>query len=78
MQKKKRIITLLSTLYTYADKLNIDASAYTFYLYGYMSMTLNFPNNNIYIAHFVSVNGIGKIGTNNTYEEYYFRYGNAN
>ena len=75
--KEKGIITLLSTLYTYADKLNIDASAYTlFHLYGDMSITLNFPNNNIYIAHFVSVNGIGKIVTNDTNEQYLIKGSN--
>ena len=52
---KKGIITLLSTLYTYAEQLNIDPSAYTlFHLYTEDAIKLNFPNNNMYIAHFVS------------------------
>ncbi len=75
--KEKGTISLLSTLYTYADVLNIDPSAYTlFHLYGDISIKLNFPNNNIYIAHFVSVTGIGKIVTNDTNEEYLLKGSN--
>ena len=62
---KKGIITLLSTLYTYAEQLNIASFAYTlFHLYIEDAIKLNFPNTNMYITHFVSIIGIGKIITN--------------
>ena len=74
---KKGIITLLSTLYTYAEQLNIDPSAYTlFHLYTEDAIKLNFPNNNMYIAHFVSITGYGKIITNDTNDEYLLKGSN--
>ena len=71
---KPGIITLLSTLYTYTQRLNIDASAYQlFHTYEGLNLTLRFPVNNMYIAHFVSVEGIGKIYNTETKSEHYLK-----
>ncbi len=48
------VITLLSTFYTYNESLNVDTSAYQLlHLYHESQIKLNFPSNNMYIAHFV-------------------------
>ena len=71
---KPGIITFLSTLYTYAESLNIDPSAYQlFHIYDGSYLTLRFPVNNMYIAHFVSVEGLGKIYNVETQSEHYLK-----
>ena len=65
------VITLLSTFYTYTESLNVDTSAYQLlHLYHESQIKLNFPYNNMYIAHFASVQGSGIITSNNFNETY--------